>query len=98
MYNTDMPSRAELPTNRQLLRSTAIAAVSATAILFAVVLPSEYGIDPTGIGEALNLTEMGEIKMQLAAEAEADAAMDAANRAAPPAPGASTATLAPAAS
>ena len=74
MYNTDMPTRAKLPTTRKLLRSTAIAAVSATAILVAVVLPAEYGIDPTGVGSALNLTEMGEIKTQLAAEAEADAA------------------------
>lgn len=83
MYNTDMPTRAELPTTRKLVRSTVIAAVSATAILVAVVLPAEYGIDPTGVGSALNLTEMGEIKTQLAAEAEADAARDAAARAAP---------------
>lgn len=74
MYNTDMPNRAELPTTKQLLRSTAIAVASAAAILVAIVLPSEYGIDPTGIGTALNLTEMGEIKTQLAAEAAADAA------------------------
>ncbi|MCB8837100.1 hypothetical protein [Aurantimonas sp. VKM B-3413] len=95
MYNTDMPTRAELPSTRKLLRSTAIAVVSATAILVAVVLPAEYGIDPTGVGSALNLTEMGEIKTQLAAEAEADAARDAANRAAPSA-GANAATLSPA--
>jgi hypothetical protein len=87
MYNTDMPNRAELPTTKQLLRSTAIAAASAAAILVAIVLPSEYGIDPTGIGGALNLTEMGEIKTQLAEEAAADAAADrAAPAAAPGAP------------
>lgn len=86
MYNTDMPTRAELPTMRQLLRSTAIAAASAAAILVAVVLPSEYGIDPTGIGAALNLTEMGEIKVQLAEEAAADAAASPAPGAPPTAP------------
>ncbi|WP_370197184.1 hypothetical protein [Aurantimonas sp.] len=96
MYNTDMPIRAELPSTRKLLRSTVIAAVSATAILVAVVLPAEYGIDPTGVGSALNLTEMGEIKTQLAAEAEADAARDAAARAAP-ATGADATPLPPAA-
>lgn len=85
MYNTDMPTRAELPSTARLLRSTGIAIVTAAALLVAVVLPSEYGIDPTGIGSALNLTEMGQIKMQLAEEAEADAAMDAAARANPPA-------------
>ena len=72
MYNTDLPTRAELPTSKQLLRSTAIAAAVATGLLVTVVLPSEYGIDPTRIGRVLGLTEMGEIKAQLAAEAEAD--------------------------
>jgi hypothetical protein len=97
MYNTDMPTRAELPSTAKLLRSTGIAIVTAGALLVAVVLPSEYGIDPTGIGSALNLTEMGEIKMQLAEEAEADAAMDAAASAIPAATSTST-TPAPAAS
>ncbi|WP_024587405.1 hypothetical protein [Aliihoeflea sp. 2WW] len=97
MYNTDMPTRAELPTTAKLLRSTGIAIVTAGALLVAVVLPSEYGIDPTGIGSALNLTEMGEIKTQLAEEAAADAAMDAAASANPAATSTST-TPAPAAS
>jgi hypothetical protein len=72
MYNTDMPRRAELPSHRQLLRSTAIAIVTAGFLLATVVLPSEYGIDPTGIGNLLHLTPMGEIKASLAAEAVAD--------------------------
>lgn len=76
MYNSDMPTRAELPTTRQLLRSTVIAIASAAAILVAVVLPAEYNIDPTGIGRALGLAEMGEIKQQLAEEAERDRLMD----------------------
>ncbi len=71
MYNTNAPSRAELPTTRQLLRSTLIAAVSAVVLLYTVVLPAEYGVDPTGIGKALGLTEMGEIKTRLAKEAAA---------------------------
>jgi hypothetical protein len=78
MYNTDLPTRAELPSSKQLLRSTAIAAAAAVAILVTVVLPAEYGVDLTGIGRPLGLTEMGELKMQLAAEAEADRAPPAA--------------------
>jgi hypothetical protein len=89
MYNTDLPTRAELPSTKQLLRSTAIAIASAAAILVTVVLPAEYGIDPTGIGRSLGLTEMGEIKMQLAAEAAAD-------RAATPVPAPPPASQAPA--
>lgn len=77
MYNTDMPARADLPTSTQLIRSTIIAALTAAFLLVAVVLPSEYGIDPTGIGKALGLKAMGEIKTQLAAEAAADAQADA---------------------
>ena len=76
MYNSDIPTRAELPTTKQLLRSTLIAIVSAAAILVAVVLPAEDNIDPTGIGKALGLAEMGEIKQQLAEEAERDRQMD----------------------
>lgn len=86
MYNTDIPTRAELPTTAQLLRSTAIAAVSAVAILVTIVLPAEYAIDPTGIGRMLKLTEMGEIKTQLAAEAEADRIRDSQTPPAQPAP------------
>ncbi|MER9768589.1 transmembrane anchor protein [Mesorhizobium sp. M0189] len=72
MYNTDIPTRAELPTSMQLLRSTLIAILAAAAILVTIVLPAEYAIDPTGVGRALKLTEMGEIKTQLAEEAEQD--------------------------
>lgn len=74
MYNSDSPTRAELPSSKQLLRSTILAAVSAVVLLVAVVLPAEYGVDPTGIGRVLRMTDMGEIKQKLAAEAATDAA------------------------
>lgn len=72
MFNAKRPSLEELPTSTQLSRSTIIAALSAIFILITVVLPAEYGIDPTGIGKKIGLTEMGEIKTQLAEEAEMD--------------------------
>lgn len=75
MYNTPKPSVEDLPTSAQLLRSTGIAIVSAAVILVTVVLPAEYDVDPTGVGGVLGLTEMGEIKTQLAEEAEADRQM-----------------------
>lgn len=55
-----------------MLRSTILAAIGAVAILVTVVLPAEYAIDPTGAGRLLGLTEMGEIKRDLADEAERD--------------------------
>lgn len=72
MYNTDIPTRAQLPSTAKLLRSTLLAAVIASVLLVTVVLPAEYAIDPTGAGRVLGLTQMGEIKTQLAEEAEQD--------------------------
>jgi hypothetical protein len=72
MYNAKRPTQSELPSPAKLLRSTILAAVGAAAILVAIVLPSEYGIDPTGAGRVLGLKDMGDTKTQLAEEAEAD--------------------------
>jgi len=80
MFNAEKPSLEELPSSAQLVRSTIIAAISALAILVIVVLPAEYGIDPTGGGRILGLTEMGEIKRELAEEAELDHGADAQER------------------
>lgn len=78
MFNAERPDPSELPSTGRLLKSTGIAAVIASALLVTTVLPAEYGVDPTGVGSLLGLTEMGRIKMQLAEEARADAAADAA--------------------
>jgi hypothetical protein len=74
MYNTDIPARAELPSSKQLVRSTLIAAAAAILLLITTVLPAEYGIDPIGVGSYLGLTKMGEIKVSLAAEEAAQEA------------------------
>jgi hypothetical protein len=69
-----------------LIRSTLVAAAAAGAILVCFWLPAEYGIDPTRIGALTGLTEMGNIKQQLAAEAEADAMTAATSQVVAPAP------------
>lgn len=74
MFNTPLPTVNELPSTRKLLRSTVIAILVATGLLVTVVMPSEYAIDPTGVGRTLGLTQMGELKIILAQEALADAA------------------------
>lgn len=76
MFNSEKPSLEDLPSSAQLLRSTVVAALAAVAILVTIVLPAEYGIDPTGAGRVLGLTEMGEIKQELADEAEQDHATE----------------------
>ena len=55
--------------SNRLGRSTGIAFIVSICIMIAVVLPAEYGIDPTGVGKILGLKTMGEIKQSLAKEA-----------------------------
>ncbi|MGI9331427.1 MAG: hypothetical protein ACR2QB_12020 [Gammaproteobacteria bacterium] len=73
MNTSNSSDPAALPSGRRLFYSTVIAAAAASLLLVAVVLPAEYGWDPLGSGRLLGLTDMGEIKVQLAAEAAADA-------------------------
>ena len=87
MYNANNPDQNELPSSAQLLRSTLLALVGAAVVLATVVLPAEYGIDPTGLGDALGLKRMGEIKTQLAEEASAGTLDEATAPIATPAPG-----------
>ncbi|HWQ85620.1 transmembrane anchor protein [Brevundimonas sp.] len=72
MYNANKPTDADLPSTRKLLKSTGIAVAVATGLLVTVVLPAEYGVDPTRVGSLFGLTEMGRIKVSLAAEAQAE--------------------------
>lgn len=74
MFNTPLPTVNELPSTRKLVRSTVIALLTAVGLLVTVIMPSEYAVDPTGVGRALGLTQMGELKIILAQEALADAA------------------------
>ncbi len=72
MYNANKPTDADLPSTRKLLKSTGIAVAVATGLLVTVVLPAEYAVDPTRVGSLFGLTEMGRIKVSLAAEAQAE--------------------------
>lgn len=71
MKNINIPEDQDVPSTRQLIKSTFIAAVAAGVLLVTVVMPAEYGIDPTGFGETIGLKKMGEIKVSLAEEAAA---------------------------
>lgn len=65
-----------------LTRSTLGAVAAALVILTLFWLPSEYGVDPTGLGRLMGLTQMGEIKQQLYEEAATEDAILAAQAAA----------------
>jgi hypothetical protein len=71
-----IPTEKELPSTNQLIKSTILAAATAGVLLITVVMPAEYGIDPTGIGNIIGLKKMGEIRVSLEKEAAADLAKD----------------------
>ena len=48
------------PTLKNLLIGTAASLGIAAAVLVTVVMPAEYGIDPTGVGHALGLTALAQ--------------------------------------
>jgi hypothetical protein len=77
MHNSNIPSDTEVPSTGKLIKSTILAVITAGVLLVTVVMPAEYGIDPTGVGNAIGLKRMGEIKASLAEEAAQDTAKDA---------------------
>lgn len=70
MHNVNIPPALELPSTGRLVKSTIVAAIAAGVILVCIVMPAEYGVDPTGAGKILGLQKMGEIKTALAREAK----------------------------
>ena len=69
MNETNTPSKTDLPSTGKLLKSTILAAAVAAVLLVTVVMPAEYGIDPTGFGKITGLKKMGEIKTSLSKDA-----------------------------
>jgi hypothetical protein len=63
----------EAPTASAILKATGIAFAVALVILFTVVLPAEYGIDPLKTGKALGLTNLSKASEAPAAAAPAGA-------------------------
>lgn len=83
MTAPETPPPATAASSTRLLRSTVIALITAIVLLVVAVLPAEYGVDPTGVGRMLGLTEMGELKVALAREAAAEGSPDVAPAIAP---------------
>lgn len=54
-----IPAPQSLPSTARLLKATGLAIAVASVLLVTVVLPAEYGIDPTGIGTRLGLDVLG---------------------------------------
>jgi hypothetical protein len=58
MFHPHKPRTEDLPTHEELLSSTKKALITALVILLIIVLPAEYGVDITGIGNILGLKKM----------------------------------------
>lgn len=48
----------DLPSAISLIKATALAVVLGLVILVTFILPAEYGIDPTGLGDKMGLTKL----------------------------------------
>jgi len=73
---TDITPTPEAPSASSLRRASLVAVLIAVTLFVTAVLPAEYGIDPTGIGRRIGLTQMGRLKQELAKEAIEDARAD----------------------
>ena len=62
------------PAAGALLKTTLATAVAAIVVTVLFILPSEYGIDPTGVGARLGLLDLGGIDADQADDADQDEA------------------------
>jgi hypothetical protein len=49
---------AALPSSASLIKATVVSVLGAGVLLVTTVMPAEYGMDPTGVGSWLGLTEL----------------------------------------
>jgi hypothetical protein len=64
-----------LPSIGTLARTTAAAMAVAAVVLVTCVLPAEYGLDPTGIGHRLGLTEIASPSVKVAEALPSDGSL-----------------------
>jgi hypothetical protein len=77
MAHITPPPDSALPSPARLRRFVVFAAVTILVLIVVVVLPAEKAIDITGIGRLIGLTEMGQVKRELAEELATDSAFRA---------------------
>ena len=58
MNTTSSLTSFQPPSGRRLLIGSIVSLLAAVLILIVAVLPAEYGIDPTGLGRTLGLTQL----------------------------------------
>ena len=61
-----------LPSSASLIKATFMALVIGSIVLITTVLPAEYGIDPTGLGQKMGLTALSSVDPAETTEAPSD--------------------------
>ena len=59
-----------MPSRGKVVIATAVALLTAAALLFGAILPAEYGIDPLGTGQLLGLLALGQAQPIAAEDGE----------------------------
>jgi len=60
MSQSTTPSGFEPPSGKSIALGSSIACVVAIVVLILVVLPAEYGLDPTGLGAAIGVSQLSD--------------------------------------
>jgi hypothetical protein len=70
MQDISNMNREGLPSSKSLFKATGVAAVIGSVVLVTTILPAEYGIDPTGLGQAMGLTVLSQANAAESAQPE----------------------------
>ena len=76
MQDISNMNREGLPSTKSLIKATGVAALIGLLVLITAILPAEYGIDPTGLGQKMGLTMLSQAEAAEAASPEADSSSD----------------------
>jgi len=76
MQDISNMNREGLPSTKSLITATGVAAVIGLLVLIVAILPAEYGIDPTGLGQKMGLTMLSQAEAAEPASPEADSSSD----------------------
>ncbi len=76
MQDISNMDREGLPSTKSLIKATGVAALIGLLVLIIAILPAEYGIDPTGLGQKMGLTMLSQAEAAEPVSPEAGSSPD----------------------
>jgi hypothetical protein len=76
MQDISNMDREGLPSTKSLVKATGVAALIGLLVLIIAILPAEYGIDPTGLGQRMGLTMLSQADAAEPASPQAGSSSD----------------------